>query len=156
MEETAGEQTQLQHGPDAVIDALVRAVNEHDLEAVVACFHEDYVNETPVHPLRGFRGNAQVRHNWTQILTSVADLRAEVPRRTIDGDSAWTEWEMAGRRRDGAAFLMRGVVIFAVREGRIASARFYLEPVEETSGDVTAAVSQVTAGSGAGPAGGGS
>lgn len=53
MEETAGEQTQLQHGPGAVIDALVRAVNEHDLEAVVACFHEDYVNETPVHPLRG-------------------------------------------------------------------------------------------------------
>ena len=31
---------------------------------------------------------------------------------------------------------MRGVVIFGVADNAIASARFYLEPVEETSGDV--------------------
>jgi hypothetical protein len=31
-----------------------------------------------------------------------------------------------------------GVVIFGVADAAIASARFYLEPVEETSGDVDA------------------
>ncbi len=33
---------------------------------------------------------------------------------------------------------MRGVAIFGVAEGRLAWVRFYLEPVEETSGDVNA------------------
>ena len=50
----------------------------------------------------------------------------------------WTEWDISGTRPDGTAFLMRGVVIFGVAEDAIASARFYLEPVEETSGDVNA------------------
>ncbi len=31
---------------------------------------------------------------------------------------------------------MRGVVLFGVTDDAITSARFYLEPVEETSGDV--------------------
>ncbi|HEV2769766.1 MAG TPA: nuclear transport factor 2 family protein [Solirubrobacteraceae bacterium] len=136
-----------------MIDALVRATNEHDLESLVACFHADYVNETPVHPPRGFRGDAQVRRNWNQILGSVPDLRAEVPRRAVDGDTVWTEWDMSGTRQDGAAFAIRGVVIFGVTEGKIASARFYLEPVEENSGNVNAAVSQVTGNASADAAG---
>ena len=50
-------------GRDAVLDKLVDATNAHDVEAVTACFAADYVNETPVHPSRSFRGNAQVRRN---------------------------------------------------------------------------------------------
>ena len=33
---------------------------------------------------------------------------------------------------------MRGVIIFTVSQGRASRARFYLEPVEEISGDVDA------------------
>ena len=128
----------------AVIEALVEATNEHDLDALVACFHDDYINETPAHPLRGFRGKAQVRRNWTQILESLPDLRTQVLRTAVDGDTVWTEWDMSGNAGNGSAFAMRGVVIFGVRDGKIASARFYLEPVEEVSGDVNAAVSRVT------------
>ncbi len=119
-----------------VLERLFRALNEHDLEGLVACFADDYVNETPVHPLRGFTGNEQVRHNWTQIFAGAPDLRAELPRQIVDGDTTWTEWEMSGTRVDGIPFLMRGVVIFRIADDEIASARFYLEPVEETSGDV--------------------
>ena len=43
-----------------------------------------------------------------------------------------------GHRADGGAFLLRGVVIFAVGGAQITAARFYLEPVEDTSGDVVA------------------
>jgi len=123
-------------GGAEVVQRLLRALNEHNVEGVVACFTEDYVNETPVHPQRGFLGNQQVRRNWTQIFAGVPDLCAELPRLTIDGDTAWTEWEMSGTRAHGLAFLMRGVVIFRIADGLIASARFYLEPVENTSGDV--------------------
>ena len=118
-----------------VLERLLRAVNTHDLDALVACFAAGYVNETPVHPHRSFRGDAQVRRNWTQIFT-VADFRADVPRYSLDGDRLWTEWEMSGTRPDGAPFLMRGVVIFVIDGDTIRSARFYLEPVEDTSGDV--------------------
>jgi len=125
-------------GPAAVVERLVEAINAHDLEAMVACFADDYVNEWPAHPQRGFRGNQQVRRNWGQIFDGVPDLRARLPRMVVDGDTVWTEWDISGTRRDGAAFLMRGVSIFGVTEGRLAWVRFYLEPVEQTSGDVDA------------------
>jgi hypothetical protein len=35
---------------------------------------------------------------------------------------------------------MRGVIVFTVKDGLIASARFYLEPVDEGDMDVDAAV----------------
>ena len=123
-------------GPAAVVARLLDAINAHDLEAMVACFADDYVNEWPAHPQRGFRGSEQVRRNWSQIFAGVPDLRARLLRMTVDGDTVWTEWDLTGTRRDGAAHLMRGVSIFGVAEGRLAWVRFYLEPVEETSGDV--------------------
>lgn len=123
----------------ALVDRLVRAINDHDVDALVACFADDYVNETPAHPQRGFRGSEQVRRNWTHILAGVPDIHARVPRATVDGSTLWTEWEMSGTRRDGAAFVMRGVVIFGVADATATWARFFLEPVEEGSGDVDAA-----------------
>ena len=120
----------------AVLQRLLAALNAHKLDALVACFADDYVNETPAHPQRGFRGNSQVRTNWTQLFAGVPDLRALVSRTAVDGETLWTEWDISGSRPDGAAFLMRGVVIFGMADNAIASARFYLEPVEETSGDV--------------------
>lgn len=132
--------------PKALLDRLVLAVNDHDLEGLVACFHEDYVNENPTHPRRGFRGSAQVRRNWTQIFGAVPDVRARVLRSAVEGDTLWTEWEMAGTRGDGGKFEMRGVFIFGVAGGRSKWARMYLEPVEETSGDVDAAVHRITGG----------
>ena len=137
-------------GPAAVVERLVEAINAHDLEAMVACFADDYRNEWPAHPQRGFRGNDQVRRNWSQIFAGVPDLQARLPRMTVDGDTVWAEWDMAGTRRDGAPHLMRGVSIFGVRQGRLAWVRFYLEPVEETSGDVNAFTHQTVGTSAAG------
>ena len=59
-----------------MVERLVAATNAHDLDALVACFDEDYENETPVHPGRGFRGRDQVRTNWEQIFAFVPDVRA--------------------------------------------------------------------------------
>ena len=84
-----------------------------------------------------------MRQNWSQIFAGVPNLQARLPRMTVDGDTVWTEWDISGTRRDGAAFLMRGVSVFGVREGRLAWVRFYLEPVEETSGDVDAHTTRV-------------
>jgi ketosteroid isomerase-like protein len=120
----------------ATIDRLVRATNQHDLEALIACFAEDYENETPAHPARGFRGRAQVRRNWEQIFAFIPDIRAEVVRSAVEADTVWTEWEMRGTRRDGKASLMRGIIVFGVSGEAIRWARFYLEPVDESDATV--------------------
>lgn len=122
------------------VDRLLTATNAHQLDALVDCFSEDYVNETPAHPGRGFQGREQVRRNWEQIFASVPDLTAHVVRRAVDGQTAWVEWEMLGTRRDGAAHAMRGVTVFGVVDGQAAWARFYLEPVDDDSGTVDEAV----------------
>ena len=129
-----------EQGPSTVVRRLLDATNDHDVDAIVACFAPDYRNETPVHPARSFVGSEQVRHNWAQIFTAVSDLKAEVVAAAVDGDTVWTEWEHQGVRPDGSAHLMRGVVIFTVAEGLIESARFFLEPVQRADGDVAEAV----------------
>jgi len=128
------------NGSLATIDRLVRATNEHDLEAMAACFSEDYLNETPAHPARGFRGRAQVRRNWEQIFAFVPDIHAEVVRSAATADTIWTEWEMRGTRRDGRSHWMRGVIVFGVNDEAIRWARFYLEPVDESDATVDDAV----------------
>lgn len=132
--------------PRAWLNRLVAAVDDHDLDRLVGCFHEDYVNENPAHPGAGFRGNAQVRRNWTQIFGAVPDIRARTLRTAVDDAVLWTEWEMSGTRRDGGVYHMRGVFIFGIEDGRARWARMFLEPVEQASGDADAVVRRLTGG----------
>jgi ketosteroid isomerase-like protein len=124
-----------------MVQRLQQATNGHDLDALVDCFAADYVNETPVHPARGFTGRQQVRANWRQIFTAVPDVRADVLRTATAGDTVWSEWQMSGTRRDGVAHLMRGVIIFRVNAGRADRARFYLEVVQQDDQGIDSAVS---------------
>ncbi len=124
----------------ALVERLKDAVNRHDLELLAGCFTQDFLNETPVHPARSFQGREQVRKNWAQIFVGVPDIEADILRSSVDGASAWTEWEMRGTRRDGVPHLMRGVSIFGVGDDQFTSVRFYLEPVDDGGAGVDAAV----------------
>jgi limonene-1,2-epoxide hydrolase len=119
--------------PIAAIERLRRAVNAHDIDAVVACFTDDYRNETPAHPGRGFTGTTQVRTNWSRIFAGIPEIEADVVRTSTDGNTIWTEWDMHGTRPDGLPEAMRGVIIFEVDGDRLSSSRFYVERVD--SGD---------------------
>jgi ketosteroid isomerase-like protein len=124
----------------ALLGRLLQATNAHDLDALVDCFGSDYRNEAPAHPGRNFQGSEQVRTNWSQIFAFVPDVRASVVRWAEKDSDVWSEWQMSGTRRDGTAHLMRGVIIFGIRDGRAVWARFYLEPVEEAPETVDDAV----------------
>jgi limonene-1,2-epoxide hydrolase len=126
--------------PAGVLHRLERATNDHDLEALVDCFSPRYRNEAPAHPSRAFQGTEQVRTNWRQIFASVPDVRSRVLSFVVDGSRVWSEWEMSGNRLDGTHHLMRGVIVFGVQSGRAVTARFYLEPVDETNTTVDEAV----------------
>jgi ketosteroid isomerase-like protein len=129
-------------GPRQLLERLLRATNEHDLEALVACFTVDYRNETPVHPARGFVGRDQVRRNWEQIFTSIPDVAAQLLAYAVDGDTIWSEWEHSGTRADGSRHLMRGVMIFGVTDGSADWVRLYLEPVDGDRTNVDVAVAR--------------
>jgi ketosteroid isomerase-like protein len=130
--------------PREVLDRLERAMNDHDLEAFLACIHPDYRSEQPAHPERGFGGRDQVEKNWSSLFAGIPDFRAELLATAVEGDTAWTEWHWWGTREDGSALDIRGVTLFRVEEGLITSGRLYMEEVEEAGEDIDATVTRLT------------
>jgi ketosteroid isomerase-like protein len=110
---------------------LEQATNAQDVEAIVACFTEDYINETPAHPSRGFVGTEQVRRNWTTMFASVPDLRTRLMASHRAGDTVWSEWQMQGSRVDGVPHDLCGVIVFEMRGDQASRCRFYLEQVDQ-------------------------
>ena len=124
------------------------AMNAHDLEAFLDCFHEDYRSEQPAHPGRGFGGREQVRANWSAIFAGVPDFSARLLLgHCQDEDREWSEWRWTGTRANGGVLDMAGVIVFGVRDDRIASGRLYIEPVAGEDESIDAAVRKM-----AGPA----
>ena len=130
---------------EQVVMRLQAAMNAHDIDAFVACFAEDYDSAQPAHPDRAFRGREQVRENWSAIFTSVPDFRADLVRVDAKGDTAWSEWRWEGTQTDGERLDMAGVIVFGVRDDRVAWARLYVEPVERAGEGIDAAVRDMTA-----------
>jgi ketosteroid isomerase-like protein len=126
--------------PLPVIERLTAAQNAHDLEGMLACFHDDYVSEQPIHPARNFRGIDQVRANWSALLAGIADLRAEIVRSAVEGDTVFIEIHWTGTKADGLPFDERGVLVMGVRDDRIAWARLYADEVDREGADIDATV----------------
>lgn len=130
---------------ERLVRRLHAAMNDHDIEAFVECFAEDYDSVQPAHPDRAFRGREQVRTNWSAIFGAVPDFRAELVRVDVSGDIAWSEWRWEGTQTDGEKLDMAGVIVLGVRDDRFAWARLYVEPVERAGAGIDAAVRDMTA-----------
>jgi hypothetical protein len=118
------------------------AISARDIDAFVACFHDDYRSDQPAHPDRAFVGSAQARANWAAIFDDVPDVRAEIVRSVVQDGIEWGEWHITGTRRDGSSMEMRGVIINGVEGDRVAWARLYLELIERGAG-INAAVDEI-------------
>jgi ketosteroid isomerase-like protein len=127
-------------GPAEVIERLRDAMNAHDLEGLLECIDPEYVSEQPAHPNRRFSGREQVRGNWSAMFAGIGDFTAELLDMAVSGETAWTEWSWSGTRADGTQLAVRGVTVFRVVEGRIASGRLYMEDVEGAGDDIDASV----------------
>jgi ketosteroid isomerase-like protein len=113
-----------------VIDRLIDAINQHDLDAMTECFAPDFTNVWPVHPVRSFTGRDHLRSNWEGMFEARPDIKATVGAQAKAGNEAWGEWEFEGTERDGGRFHQRGVIIVVTEGDVITEARFYLEPVD--------------------------
>jgi ketosteroid isomerase-like protein len=126
--------------PRAVMERLTVAQNAHDLEAMLDCFHADYRSEQPLFPSRNFEGVNQVRANWSALLEAIGDLRGEIVRSAVDGDTVFAEIHWSGTKADDTPLDMRGVIIAGVAGDRIAWARLYVDDVQHESADIDAVV----------------
>ena len=130
--------------PRAVAAALVDAMNAHNIDAFVSLFAPDYDSEQPVHPDRAFRGRDQVRANWSAVFAGVPDFRAELVATAVEADTVWTEWRWHGTHEDCSPLEMAGVIILSVRDGRVAQARLYVEPVQRGGEGIDAAAREMS------------
>jgi hypothetical protein len=120
-----------------VMRRLLSAMNAHDLDAFVACFHGDYRSEQPAHPNRAFRGVDQVRENWAGVFSGVPDFRAELLLSApAAGGVELGEWRWSGTHTDGSPFAMQGVTVMGIEGDRIAWGRLYMEVIEEGGDDI--------------------
>jgi limonene-1,2-epoxide hydrolase len=133
----------MQAKPKDVIERLQHAMNQHDLEAFLACFGPEYRSEQPAHPNRGLGGREQVEKNWAAMFAGIPDFHAELLTIGAEGETAWTEWHWTGTRSDGTGLDMRGVTLFGIENGRIVSGRLYMEEVEEAGADIDATVQRL-------------
>ena len=118
-------------------------MNQHDLDAFLACFNSDYRSEQPAHPNRGFGGRDQVEKNWTSLFEGIPDFHAELLASSLESDSVWCEWRWTGTRTDGIPLDLRGVTIFGIENDQIVSGRLYMEEVEEAGESIDQAVSRL-------------
>ena len=121
----------------ALIGRLRDAWNGHDLEAFLDCFDPDYESRQPLLPDLSFRGRDNVRERWSANLAAMPDFRADLLALAIDGDTAWTEWHWHGTRSDGSRRDERGVIVYGIRDGRIATGRLYMSPGPDDSSRTT-------------------
>lgn len=117
--------------PLAVLQRLVRALNAHNLEDLLGCFHPEYESEQPVHPQRGFQGKDRLAENWSWVFDSFADFEVQLIDHAVQENVLWTEWRWTGTHPGGQAFEVRGVMILVVEGDLIRCGRLYLEPLEE-------------------------
>jgi ketosteroid isomerase-like protein len=129
--------------PRALMERLTAAQNARDVDAMVACFHDDYRSEQPLFPARAFAGVEQVRTNWSTLLAAITDFHAELIRTAVDGDTVFAEVHWTGTKADGTPLDDRGVFIGGVRVDRIAWARLYVDEVHHESAAIDAVVREM-------------
>jgi ketosteroid isomerase-like protein len=126
--------------PRALMTRLTAAQNAHDLEGMLACFHQDYRSEQPLFPARTFQGIDQVRRNWSALLENIPDFHGEIIRSAADGGTVFVEIHWTGTKADGTPLDERGVIITGIRDERIAWGRLYVDEVEREGAAIDAVV----------------
>ncbi len=115
--------------PYALLERLASALNSHDVDELIRCFHHDYRSVQPAHPERSFVGQDNVAANWSWVFEHFEDFRATLLDYAVRDCTIWSEWEWAGNDPSGRYTVVRGVMILSVEGDLIVAGRLYMEPV---------------------------
>jgi len=128
-----------------VILRFFQAVNDHDLDAIEACYHDDYVSEQPCFPSRRFTGPKAVRKVYETMYPRIKGVRydiishsfTELPNGTTVG---FVEVNLTDEEQQNN---VKGVFRMEADHGKIRSGRLYMTPVQEDAGNIDAYVNRM-------------
>jgi len=105
------------------------ALNEHDVDAVMAAMTGDCVFENTWPPPDGVRfvGQEAVRTFWANMLHDSPDARFETEELVVAGDRCVVRWRYTYTGDDGSAHHLSGIDLFRVQGGLIAEKLAYVK-----------------------------
>ena len=111
---------------NAIIDHMVAVMNEHDLDACIACYSEDAQLQDPRFP-SPVQGSQYVRQGFKYWFDAFPDVYVTVVDRIIDGTKVALEWtfeathqgEYLGVRPSGRHFKVLTAAHFQVQDGKV-------------------------------------
>ena len=123
--------TQAAQGNSSTAETVARfndAVNRQDLEAVAALLTDDTVfeNTSPQPDGTRFEGKEAVVAFWKKWFAANVGAQFDAEEIIVAGDRCVVRW-VYRKLREGKPWHLRGVDVFAVRDGRIASKLAYVK-----------------------------
>ena len=111
-----------------VIERFNAAFNRHDTEAVAALLTDDTVFEdtSPAPDGKRLEGKTAVVEFWRGWFARNPDARFETEEMIVSGNRAVVRW-VYHKVRNGQPWHLRGVDVFAVREGKVAAKLAYVK-----------------------------
>jgi len=112
----------------AVIEHFNKAFNQHDTEAVAALLTDDTVFEdtSPAPDGKRIEGKSAVVEFWRAWFARNPEAQFETEEMIVSGDRAVVRW-VYHKVRNGQPWHLRGVDVFAVRDGKVAAKLAYVK-----------------------------
>ena len=106
----------------AMLQAIAKSFDSHDLDAIMANFTEDAVFDSP----RGrnaygtrFEGKAAIREAFAARFAGIPDVRYQQDAHFVHGDRGASEWTLSGTTTDGQRIEVRGCDLWVFRDGKV-------------------------------------
>ena len=118
----------------AVLRAIAKGFDTHDLDAIMAYFADDAVFESP----RGSEawgtriiGKAAVGEAFKGRFSGIPDVRYQQDEHFVDGDRGASEWTLSGTTTAGQRIEVRGCDLWTFRDGQVVLKDSYWKIREE-------------------------
>jgi ketosteroid isomerase-like protein len=112
----------------STVERFNEAFNRHDIDMLAKLLTEDtaFEDTSPAPDGRRLEGKAAVVEFWSEWFDRNADARFETEEMIVSGNRATVLW-VYRKMRNNQPWHLRGVDIFAVREGRISAKLAYVK-----------------------------
>jgi ketosteroid isomerase-like protein len=101
-----------------VLNRMLDAFNDHDLDGIMALFADDCVFESPRGPGpwgRRFEGKPAVREGLGARFTTIPDVHYGDGSHFVAGERGVSEWTLTGTTTDGVPLEVRGCDLWTFR-----------------------------------------
>ena len=106
----------------AMLKAIAKGFDEHDLDGILAHFAPDAVFESPRGPEpwgQRFVGLEAIRGAFAARFSGIPDIQYQEDDHFVDGDRGASEWTLSGTTTAGDRIEVRGCDLWTLRDGKV-------------------------------------